>query len=258
MRIAHTWHGPADRPVLVLINGLLTDQASWKAHLPTLTERYRVLTWDCRGQGDSDKPEEGPYTPADHADDLARLLDELGVDRVALLGVSSGGCVALEFATRWPERVTAAIVANAYGAADTALQVKLRSWLMGMEAGGGPLRFDVATPWVWGSSFLNKRYEALLPFREQGSTLPVYAVRHLISGAMQHDVLDRLERVTAPVLLLTGAEDLLTPGWYSKAIAERLRSARIQMLEQVGHCMFLEDPERFTAAAIRFLVEVYP
>jgi 3-oxoadipate enol-lactonase len=259
VQIAHTWHGRDGFPILVLINGLLTDQSSWKAHLPLLTERYRVLTWDCRGQGGSAKPVDGPYTPADHAADLARLLNEQGVTQpVALLGVSNGGCVALEFASRWPERVAAAVVANAYAKADTAIQVKLRSWLMGMEAGGGALRFDVATPWVWGSTFLNEHYQALLPFREKGSALPVHAVKNLILGAMAHDVESRLDRMTSPVLLMTGDEDLLTPIWYSEAMARLITGAQLTVLPKVGHCMFLEAPARFTEAAIRFLAEVYP
>lgn len=257
-RIAYTWHGPEWAPILVLINGLLTDQSSWKAHLPALTERYRVLTWDCRGQGASDKPDNGPYTPAAHAEDLARLFDDLNIQTAALLGVSSGGCVALEFASRWPERVSAAVIANAYGKADTAIQVKLRSWLNAMEAGGGPLRFDVSSPWIWGSSFLNEHFDSLLPWREKGSALPVFAARNLIAGAMAHDALDRLDRINCPVLLLTGSEDLLTPPWYSEAMAQRLPQAQIVCLEKLGHCMFLESPNRFTEAAIRFLAEVYP
>lgn len=258
MKLAYTWHGPEGAPILVLINGLLTDQSSWKAHLPALTQRYRVLTWDCRGQGASDKPDDGPYTPADHAADLARLLDEQGVTRAALLGVSSGGLIAQEFASRWPHRVAAAVIANSYGKADTAIQVKLRSWLNAMEAGGGPLRFDVSSPWIWGSSFLNDHYESLLPWREKGSALPVFAARNLIHGAMVHDVIDRLERITCPVLLLTGSEDLLTPPWYSEAMAARLPLSRIERLDRLGHCMFLENPNRFTEAAIRFLAEVHP
>lgn len=258
VRLAYTWHGPSEAPVLVLINGLLTDQSSWNAHLGAFTQRYRVLTWDCRGQGASDKPEAGPYTATQHAHDLARLLEELGVAKAALLGVSSGGCVALEFASRWPERVGAAIVANAYARADTAIQVKLRSWLNAMAAGGGPLRFDVSSPWIWGSSFLNANYEALLPWRERGSAIPVFAANNLIEGAMAHDAEARLHQITAPTLLLTGSEDLLTPPWYSEAMARQIPISKVECLAELGHCMFLESPTRFTEAAIRFMAEVYP
>ena len=60
LTIRYEWHGPTEGPVLVLINGLLTDLTSWSQHLSALTGAWRVLTYDCRGQGGSDKPEEGP------------------------------------------------------------------------------------------------------------------------------------------------------------------------------------------------------
>lgn len=247
------WQGKTDGPVLVLINGLLTDLSSWAGHLPAYTDRFRVLTYDCRGQGASDKPENGPYTIADHADDLRQLLDAQGITSAALLGVSNGACVALQFAVRWPGRVTALVLANGYGRADTAIKVKLNSWLAGMAAGGGPLRFDVATPWVWGASFLNRSYEALKPFREKGSALPVYAVRNLIAGGMELDALDQAPNITCPTLLMTGDEDLLTPLSYSHELQRRIAGSQIVMLREAGHCMFLEQPAQFTKAAAEFL-----
>jgi 3-oxoadipate enol-lactonase len=249
----YQWQGNENGPVLVLINGLLTDLSSWNGHLPAYVEHFRVLTYDCRGQGATDKPEEGPYLPAQHAEDLHGLLSALQVPEAALLGVSNGACIALQFAVRWPERVTALVLANGYGRADTALKVKLNSWLAGMAAGGGPLRFDVSSPWIWGASFLNRSFEALKPFREKGSTLPVYAVQHLIAGGMEHDVLDRAPTITCPTLLLTGDEDVLTPLSYSHELQRRIPGSQVCMLEQAGHCMFLEQPAAFTRAAAAFL-----
>lgn len=255
LTLRYEWHGLRDGPVLVLINGLLTDLTSWSQHLPALTGRWRVLTYDCRGQGGSDKPEAGPYTPALHADDLEGLLDGLGVEEAALLGVSSGGCIALQFAVRHPDRVKALVLANTYGRADTTMKVKLNSWASGMRAGGGPLRFDVATPWVWGATFLNRTYEALRPFREKASGFPAHAVLNLIEGAMEQDALEQAAGLRCPTLLMVGDEDLLTPPSYSRELQQRIAGSRLVMLENAGHAMFLEQPDRFAAMAAEFLGE---
>lgn len=249
----YQWRGQEDGPVLVLINGLLTDLTSWNGHLPHFTPYFRVLTYDSRGQGASEKPDDGPYTPRLHADDLKGLLDGLGVEKAALLGVSSGACVALSFAGRWPERVSALVLANGYGAADTAMQVKLNSWLRAMEAGGGPLRFDVSVAWIWGATFLNRHYEALRPWREKGTALPAHAVLHLIRGAMDHDALDQAANITCPTLLMTGDEDVLTPLRYSRALEQRIPGSRVVVLPEAGHCMFLEQVDLFSRTALDFL-----
>jgi len=258
LTMRYQWQGKDDGPVVVFVNGLLTDLSSWGAHLPVFTGTFRVLTYDCRGQGGTDKPEAGPYTTTGHAEDLKGLLDALNIWEAAIVGVSNGACIALQFAAQWPERVTALVLANAYGRADQVIKVKLNSWVSAMTAGGGPLRFDVATPWVWGATFLNNHFDLLRPFREKGSTLPVHAVRHLIEGAMTVNVLDESPNVTCPTLLMTGDEDVLTPLSYSHELQRRIAGSRIVMLEQAGHCMFLEQVVRFSQVAADFLQQSLP
>lgn len=253
--VNYQWQGREDGPVLVLVNGLLTDLSSWAGHLDGYIDQFRVLTYDCRGQGGSDKPEAGPYLPEQHTADLKGLLDGLSVERAAILGVSNGGLIAMRFAAAFPERVTALVLANTYGRADVALQVKLRSWLSAMATGGGPLRFDVATPWIWGASFLNRNFEGLKPFREKGSAMPIHAATNLIEGGLHHDVLEQLPNITCPTLIMAGDEDVLTPLSYSHELQRRIGGSRIALLEQSGHCMFLEQATRFRAVAAAFLRE---
>lgn len=251
----YQWQGREEGPVLVLINGLLTDLSSWAGHLDAYTDHFRVLTYDCRGQGGSEKPEAGPYLPEQHAADLTALLDGLGIERAALLGVSNGGLVAMRFAAHFPQRVTALVLANTYGRADVALQVKLQSWLSAMAAGGPPVRFDVSLAWIWGASFLNRSYEALKPWREKGSAIPLYAAQNLIEGGKHHDVLELLPNITCPTLIMVGDEDVLTPLSYSHELQRCIAGSRIRMLQQAGHCMFLEQTARFKEVASSFLRE---
>jgi len=253
--INYQWQGKEDGPVLVLVNGLLTDLSSWNGHLDAYTDHFHVLTYDCRGQGGSEKPEVGPYLPEDHTADLIGLLDGLGLSKVAVLGVSNGGLIAMRLAALQPERVTALVLANTYGRADTALQVKLQSWLSAMAAGGSAVRFDVSLAWIWGASYLNKAYEALKPWREKGSAIPIHAANNLIEGGKHHDVLEILPNITCPTLLMVGDEDVLTPLSYSHEMQRRIAGSRLVMLKEAGHCMFLEQTARFKQVASAFFKE---
>ncbi len=166
--------------------------------------------------------------------DLKGLLDGLRVGDVHLLGVSNGAVVALQFAVNWPERVKGLVLANGYGRADTALQVKLSSWLAGMAAGGGPLRFDVATPWVWGATFLNRHFEVLKPFRENAGTLPGARRAAPDRGAMRFDVLEQAANITCPTLAMAGDEDVLTPLSYSHALQGQIAGSRVAMMTEAA------------------------
>ena len=110
VELYYEWHGNPAGPVVVFVNGLLTDLASWAGHLPFFTDRYHCLVYDCRGQGQSAKPDH-VYTIRRHSADLAGLLAALGIARAAIVGLSNGGATALDFAAAQPARVTALVVA---------------------------------------------------------------------------------------------------------------------------------------------------
>lgn len=254
LRVHYRWAGGESGPVLVFVNGLLTDLSSWAGHTPRF-ENYRCLIWDCRGQGKTDKPEQPAYTIADHARDLGDLLDALELrEPVALIGLSNGGATALRFCADQPERVAALVLSGAYARADKALELKLRSWIAAMKIGGGGLRFDVATPWVWGSRFLSANWESLLAYRDKGLALDVGAAERLIRGATEQSLsTEALAKIRCPTLVTVGEEDLLTPPYLSREIASAVPLARFEILEGLGHAAALEDDEGFCRIARRFL-----
>ncbi len=244
LNLFYQWHGNTAGSVVVFVNGLLTDTSSWEAHLAHFTDRYRCLVYDCRGQGRSDKPDQ-IYETAQHAADLAGLLDALGVARAHLVGLSNGGAACLTFAAAQPERVQSLTVAGAYAAVDTILRAKLFSWIRAMEAGGSPVRFDVALPWVWGGAFLAEKYEALQGFREKGVNLPQAPARNLIAGALVHDCRAGLPTITAPTLVIVGEDDVLTPPKLAREIAAGVPHGELQIMPECGHAAALEDVAGF-------------
>src|SRR5215218_4150200 len=102
--VSYTVTGPADAPVVVLSNSLGATRAMWDPQVPALAERYRVVTYDTRGHGESPAPA-GPYTLDDLTDDLVALLDEVGAQRAHVVGLSLGGMTGMRLAARNPERI---------------------------------------------------------------------------------------------------------------------------------------------------------
>src|SRR5260221_506188 len=100
----------AGQPV-VLIHGLGSSTRDWEAQVPELAEDYQVITFDLRGHGQSDKPA-GPYQMSQYGDDLAGLMGALGVASAHIVGISLGGCVALQFALDYPAQVRSVTVVN--------------------------------------------------------------------------------------------------------------------------------------------------
>jgi len=254
IRLYYELHGPEGGPPVVFINGLLMDTTGWGLQLPLFRKYFRVLLYDCRGQGRSDAPE-GPYLPEQHEADLLALLDALHIDRAHLVGLSNGGVIAMYVASAQPHRVARLVLADTYAYADAQMAALLDAWLAALDTGGPTLRFDVATPWVWSRHFLAAHADVLATLREKAAGARVHAVRALIEGAKAVDLRGRLGNITAPTLILAGEEDVLTPAWRMREIAAAIPQATLITISGAGHALTIEQAALFTALAQEFLHE---
>lgn len=242
-----------DEP-MVFVNGLTMDTTTWKPVADILGKDYAVIRYDCRGQGKSDKPE-GPYLTMQHAADLVALLDDLVLDPVHLVGLSNGGLVAMvaagELATSQPDRIASLTVIDSFAEVDTALRLILTSWRRALDAGGSALRFDVATPWVWGHEFLRDYRDDVLALRDKAAEADPEVVGALIDGLAEFgNAYQSVAAYGGPMLVLVGADDVLTPPRYSKSIVEYARNAHLEILPGTGHAAPIERPMH-VAHAIR-------
>lgn len=244
-------------PPLVLLNGIFQRLESWDPVLPHL-KGFTLLRYDMRGQGESEAPE-GIYTPRVHAEDLLALLNRLGWEKAALVGLSNGGVVAMEVALLAPERFAALVLCCTTPYLDVALRAKVESWLHALKAGGTKLRLRVALPWVFGRSFLEAHPELLAEegLRNLAAQAPTEAAqeRLLLGFLTLNDLRPRLKALALPALVLYGTEDLLFPQAYASDLAQALR-ARLRALP-AGHAAPLETPQAFAQAVRAFLEEVY-
>lgn len=242
-------------PWLVLLNGLLSDTTMWAGVLPGLVDRYRVLTFDSRGQGKSDAPEEGPYPTALLASEAWDLFRILGVERPWLVGLSNGSAMSLELLATHPDAFAGAVLTSALPRFDVAMGLKAEHWARCLEVGGPLLQFDAVAPFLWGDAFLEARHGILRAYHQvvTGGDRPQHGNLHQIRGTLGWDIRDRLGAIRAKVLLLCGAEDLLTPPWKCLETARLIPGSRFEVVPGIGHAYPVEDPRGFVARARSFM-----
>ncbi len=244
--VSYTVDGPADAPVLVLVNSLGATRGMWDPQVPALAERYRVLTYDARGHGDSPTPA-GPWTLDDLVDDLVALLDAVGAPRAHVAGISLGGMTAMRLAAREPDRVDRLALlcttakTDPQGFLDRAAAVR--------SGGTAPIAPTVVSRWLTPSFAaehpdLVARLEAMIA----GADDEGYAACCEVVAAM--DLREDLGRITAPTLVVSGADDPALPPEHQRVIAEGIPGAELLTVSPGAHLANLEQPLQVTGALL--------
>ncbi|HXZ87293.1 MAG TPA: alpha/beta fold hydrolase [Candidatus Binataceae bacterium] len=243
---------------LVMIHGAQGDQSMFNDLAPAFARNYRVLTFDQRDSGLSEKPH-GDYGIAQLADDTATLMDHVGFDAAHIVGVSMGGMIAAEFALRHPKKVRALVLGcttpggpRAIRIGGDAFNAAYSSRPMSSEDRGRALAEAAFT-----KEYIERHPEiipAMIESRRQRPLDPA-ALESRLKAAMRHDVYDRLGQITCPTLVITGKNDALISWENSRLLADRIPGARLMLLEPAGHCFWLEQPAQSRDAIERFLAD---
>ncbi len=240
-------------PVVVFINGLTMDLNGWLLQVAPFARRYTLLRYDCRGQGASDKPD-GPYSQEMHAEDLARLMDVLGIGKAHVIGLSNGGMIAQHFALLYPGKLGALVLTDTSSHVKPLLRLTIESWIKSAEAGGSALRYDVALPYLFSESFTEKNLERLLTMRETNIVNnPVRTLVSLSRASAAHNLGDKVSGIKAPTLIIHGEEDILIPMKYARDLREKIEGSTLVILKDCGHAAPIEKPDEFNGIALEFL-----
>lgn len=245
-----------DGPPLLLLAGLGCDRDFWAGHLPLLAGRVRTIAPDNRGSGESAAPP-GPYTAREMAGDALALLDELGVDRVDVVGHSLGGMIALEMALAAPARVRslalAATAARAHPRTVTCLEVAAGLW----EGGCAP-ELLVRTFLTWttsGRCLADEEFVRQAVGRQLAPRVPqpLEAWKAQAAAVSGFDARGRLGGIRCPALVVAGDEDVLIPLAVARELAGGIEGARLAVSPGTGHNGVAEDAAGFCETLLGFL-----
>ena len=255
------WESHGEGSPLVLVMGIGYDATLWGLHqVPFFSERFQTIVFDNRDVGRSSRAT-GAYSIADMADDVAGLLDGLGIERAHMLGISMGGMICQEFAIRHSGRLNKLVLTGTGAAPARAKFDPISIWSFVKTHDSEGLAFAAQQfLWLFSESF-RRNHEAvdqtLQMLASNPNPVSADAYRRQAEAYVKHDALDRLGQVTAPTIVIAGEQDRLTPPWITREVADAIPNAKYQLVKGEGssHVLPLERPDDFNRAALSFLQE---
>ena len=244
---------------LLIINGTTQSLGFWAESAPVLASRHRVVTYDLRGMGGSARGS-GEISVASLAADARGLLDALDIERAQVLGYSLGSAIAQELALAAPERVASLVLYCTWARTDGFQRAVITGlahpWRTGDIESALTALGIAFSPQLLDSPDFGELIEQLLPLFPN-TEQQVRTTVEQWDADLAHDTLDRLGDITAPTLVIAGEQDLLTPPWHGRHVAESIPGAKLHMFTGPGssHALGVERAEEFLPLVQDFLAE---
>ena len=251
------YRATGEGPPLLMIMGTSGSYGLWGDLVPLLAESHRVIAYDARGLGGSSRGSVR-ISMAQLADDALALMDALSIEQADVLGWSLGSATAQELALAAPERVASLVLYGTWARTDGFQRAVLAAlsapWRAG-DLGGAFAALGLAfSPELQNSPDFEPLMESLVAFFPS-TPEQIAATVEQWDADLAHDTADRLGRITAPTLVIAGEQDLLTPQWQGRKVADAIPGAEFKLMTGPGssHAAHMERPEEFNDAVTEFL-----
>jgi aminoacrylate hydrolase len=247
--------GPGGAPSVVLSAGLGGSGAFFAPQMDALTRHFRVVLYDQRGTGRSDRDLPSSYAVTDMAQDLSAIIEALGEDAVHVVGHAAGGLAGLQLALDRPSQVSSLAVVNGWSRPDPHIARCFRTRISLLKD-SGPEAYVHAQPlflypadWISvnAARLAEEEVHHLAGFQGRDNMLA------RINALLAFDIDDRLGEIACPVLVSASADDMLVPSVCSHRLAERLPNALLDLAPWGGHAFTATAPDAFNATLVAFL-----
>jgi len=248
------YHAIGDGPPVILLHPFPTNHEFWIPIVPALATRYRLIMPDLRGHGDSEVGE-GPATMEKQAVDLANVMDDAGIGRAPLVGVSIGGYVIFEFWRKHRGRVAALALCNTKAPADSAESgaARLQAAKDVMERGTEPF-FETMVPRLLGKTTRETRPDLVNGSLRMMRKMSPEDIAQVQRGmAERPDSVPTLKTINVPSVLVTGDEDILTGVNEAELMHRHISGSQLRVVAKAGHFSPWEQPEEVARLLRQFL-----
>ena len=238
------------RPI-VLIHGVTFDHTMWDPQISHFQERYRVLAYDVRGHGRSEGSDRN-YTIDLLADDLRALLDHLHIEKPIVCGLSMGGMIAQIFAAKYPDALSALVIADSVGSMSHTLQERSMKLLFPRFVVKRLIHFMPQFTYLFLWFFRGMDPEVKDLFRRSLIDFDREELLKLMDCFHDFDSTDELSRITVPTLIIVGEKELMGYS-HTKRMASLIEDSLIAKIPGAFHLSNLENPEDFNDAVDGFI-----
>lgn len=247
--------GPEDAPVVVLIHGLgLNRQITWEGMLPVFGARYRVLSYDLLGHGESAVPA-GEVSLTALSEQLVDMLDHLDIAKAALVGFSLGGMINRRVALDHPDRVSALAILNSPHEREAEAQAMYEQAARDSASGGPEATVDAALKRWFTDDFHTNTPDMVARVRRivVANDPANYAAHRYVLAAGVTELIRPDPPIDAPALVMTCEHDSGSTPAMSWAIAHEMAEAQVEIFPDLRHLGLVERPKVFSGAVMEFL-----
>jgi aminoacrylate hydrolase len=239
---------------LIFVSGLSGIGRYWAPQVPAFSGHYRVITYDQRGTGGSDKSQR-QFSVDQMTAELVGLMDALGIVRAHIVGQSTGGAIGQTLAIEYPERVDRMVVFSTWTHCDPWFR-RLFEARRAMYSDVGPeLHARFHPLWLYPPDYVNA-HDAEIDAERKASVAgapPVEVSVGRINAILAFDRRADLGRIKAPTLVLCARDDYITPSYHAEAIGRAVPHAKVVILQGGGHSLSKTRTEEFNRLVLEFL-----
>jgi 3-oxoadipate enol-lactonase len=243
-----------DGPPVLLIHGLGACREMWQWQVPALEPHFRVVRYDLLGHGES-RPPATPCKMDEFVDQIAALLDELGIEKAAIVGFSLGGMIARAFAIAHPARVTALAIINSAHDRTAAERTAVRDRVRQTERGGPAATVDAAIERWFTPQFAKRAPEVIEQVRRwvMANDREIYPSIYWLLAEGDAPLVEAISAIRCPTLIMAAEDDRGNSPDMARRMAAKIPYARIAILSGLRHMALAEDPAAVNAELVAFL-----
>lgn len=241
----------------IFVPGLVGLLNAWDFQVAHFSKRFRCISFDHRGCGDSDKPKDS-YSTGAIARDVIGLMDTLGIEKAVVAGTSTGGCVLQNLCIDHPHRISRAIFSNTWVKADEYI-TRVQETRRRIALSYGSAEY-VKVSSLFTSGPMQFRYDLDKVMALEERALKTVATPDVLAGRIQmtldHDRRADLHKITTPSLIIGTRDDLTVPFYQSEDLHEAVKGSRLIVVDEGGHYSYRRHWQEWNALVEPFLGSV--